>query len=265
MVTVVTIDGPTSSGKGTISRMVALRLHWHLLDSGALYRLVALVGSQLGLEPDNIAGHAAAALQLDVSFGAIQDQEQVWLAGEDVTSRIRTAEAGMGASRVAAWPAVRDALLERQRRFAREPGLVADGRDMGTVVFPEAALKIFLTASADERARRRYKQLKDKGSGVSLAALSREIAERDLRDSTRAVAPLRPAPDAHVIDSTRPDIEAVVGQVLDIGAQPLAVAVTGCAHACTGTGCAEARGNAWRSVLTTVPAWADQLPVQVKV
>ena len=217
MVSAVTIDGPTSSGKGTISRRVAARLHWHLLDSGALYRLVALSGQELGLEPDDIPGHAAAALQLDVTFGAVQDEEQVWLAGQDVTAQIRTPEAGMGASRVAAWPAVRNALLERQRRFAREPGLVADGRDMGTVVFPAAPLKVFLTASAEERARRRHKQLKDKGSGVSLAALSREIAERDLKDSTRAVAPLRPAPDAHVIDSTHLSIQDVVEQVLTLG------------------------------------------------
>ncbi|HTC52989.1 MAG TPA: (d)CMP kinase [Steroidobacteraceae bacterium] len=217
MVTVLTIDGPTSSGKGTISRTVAARLHWHLLDSGALYRLVALRGQQLGLEPDNIEGHAAAAEALDADFGAVQDEEQIWLAGQDVTQEVRTAAAGMGASRVAAWPAVREALLDRQRRFAREPGLVADGRDMGTVVFPYAALKVFLTASPEERARRRYKQLKDKGSGVSLAALSREIAERDLKDSTRAVAPLRPAPDAHVIDSTDLNIQDVVEQVLALG------------------------------------------------
>jgi cytidylate kinase len=217
MVTVLTIDGPTSSGKGTISRTVAARLHWHLLDSGALYRLVALRGQQLGLEPDNIPGHAAAAAALEADFGAVQDEERIWLAGQDVTQEVRTAAAGMGASRVAAWPAVREALLDRQRRFAREPGLVADGRDMGTVVFPYAALKVFLTASPEERARRRYKQLKDKGSGVSLAALSREIAERDLKDSTRAVAPLRPAPDAHVIDSTNLNIQDVVEQVLALG------------------------------------------------
>ncbi len=217
MVSVVTIDGPTSSGKGTISRRVAARLQWHLLDSGALYRLVALAGEQLGLEPDNILGHAAAAQDLDVAFGAVQGEEQVWLAGRDVTAQIRTAAAGMGASRVAAWPAVRDALLERQRRFVRAPGLVADGRDMGTVVFPDAPLKVFLTASPQERARRRHKQLKDKGSDVSLAALSREIAERDHKDSTRAVAPLRPAPDAHVIDSTGLDIQEVVEQVLALG------------------------------------------------
>jgi CMP/dCMP kinase len=217
MAPVVTIDGPTSSGKGTISRMVAARLHWHLLDSGALYRLVALAGHQLGLELDDIGGHAAAALKLDAAFGAVQDEERIWLAGQDVTAQIRTAEAGVGASRVAAWPQVRDALLDRQRRFAQEPGLVADGRDMGTVVFADAPLKVFLTASPEVRAQRRHKQLKDKGSDVSLAALSREIAERDFKDSTRAVAPLRPAPDAHVIDSTDLGIQDVVEQVLALG------------------------------------------------
>jgi CMP/dCMP kinase len=217
MVTVVTIDGPTSSGKGTISRMVAARLGWHLLDSGALYRLVALSGQERGLKLDDIAGHAEAALNLDAAFGAVQAEERIWLGGRDVTAEVRTAEAGMGASRVAVWPQVRDALLDRQRRFALEPGLVADGRDMGTVVFPYAPLKVFLTATPEERARRRYKQLKDKGSGVSLAALSREIAERDLKDSTRAVAPLRPAADAHVIDSTALGIQEVVDAVLALG------------------------------------------------
>jgi CMP/dCMP kinase len=217
MAPVVTIDGPTSSGKGTISRMVAARLHWHLLDSGALYRLVALAGHQLGLELNDIPGHAAVALKLDASFGAVQDEERIWLAGQDVTAQIRTAEAGVGASRVAAWPPVRNALLDRQRRFAQQPGLVADGRDMGTVVFADAPLKVFLTASPEVRAQRRHKQLKDKGSDVSLAALSREIAERDFKDSTRAVAPLRPAPDAHVIDSTDLGIQDVVEQVLALG------------------------------------------------
>jgi len=214
---VVTIDGPSGSGKGTISRQVALRTGWHLLDSGALYRLVALAGAQQGLAPEDIEGFTAAARALQVTFGQIDGREQIWLADRDVTATLRTEEAGAGASRVAAWPAVRQALLERQQAFARSPGLVADGRDMGTVVFPDAVLKVFLTASPDERARRRYNQLKDKGSGVSLAALSREIAERDLRDSTRAVAPLVPAPDAHVIDSTGLGIEDVVEKVMGLG------------------------------------------------
>ena len=216
---IVTIDGPSGSGKGTISRAVARHLGWHLLDSGALYRLVALAGARKGLAQDDQEGHARLAAAMDVVFGSDdQGGERVTLAGEDVTAAIRSETAGQGASRVAAWPVVRTALLERQRAFAALPGLVADGRDMGTVVFPAADLKIFLTASPEERAQRRYKQLKDKGSGVSLAALSREITARDLRDSTRAVAPLRPADDARVIDSTGLSIEAVVARVLEWGA-----------------------------------------------
>jgi cytidylate kinase len=219
-VPVVTIDGPSGSGKGTISRAVAQVVGWHLLDSGALYRLVAFAGLDLGLDTADIDGHARLAGSMQVTFGVGPDgSEQVLLAGRDVTQAIRTETAGQGASRVAAWPAVRTALLARQRAFARPPGLVADGRDMGTVVFPGASLKIYLTASAEERALRRYKQLKDKGSGVSLSALSREITERDARDSTRAVAPLIPAPDAEVIDSTGLSIEKVVGRVLELGAR----------------------------------------------
>ncbi len=215
---VVTIDGPSGSGKGTISRAVASAVGWHLLDSGALYRLVALAGVLDGLAPDDVEGHARAAGALKMEFAVAADGgELVRLRGQDVTGRIRTEEAGKGASRVAAWPAVRNALLERQRAFARPPGLVADGRDMGTVVFPAAALKVFLTASRDERALRRYKQLKDKGSDVSLPALSREIAERDERDSTRTVAPLMPAPDAEQLDSTGLTIGQVVGRVLALG------------------------------------------------
>jgi CMP/dCMP kinase len=215
---IVTIDGPSGSGKGTISRAIAVRVGWQFLDSGALYRLVALAGLKRGLKPDDVAGHARLAACLDVRFDVRPDgSELVLLEGEVVTDKIRSEVAGQGASRVAAWPGVRSALLDRQRAFARPPGLVADGRDMGTVVFPEADLKIFLTASPDERALRRYKQLKDKGSDVSLAALSREITERDLRDSTRTVAPLKPAPDADVIDSTGLTIEQVVDRVMDLG------------------------------------------------
>ena len=215
---IVTIDGPSGSGKGTIARAVAQHAGWHLLDSGALYRLAALEGARRGLAPDDVAGHARWAEIMEVSFGVRSDgSEQVILAGQDVTAELRSEGAGAGASRVAAWPPLRAALLARQHAFAQSPGLVADGRDMGTVVFPTADLKIFLTASADERALRRYKQLKDKDSGVSLPALSREIAERDLRDSTRAVAPLRPAPDAEVIDSTALTIEQVVNRVLELG------------------------------------------------
>ena len=215
---IVTIDGPSGSGKGTISRAVAARAGWHLLDSGALYRLVAVAGLQAGLDPADLAGHARLAATLNASFSVEPGgAERVLLDGVEVTSRIRSEEAGQGASRVASWPEVRRALLERQRAFARPPGLVADGRDMGTVVFPTATLKVFLTASLEERALRRYKQLKDKGSDVSLPALSREITERDRRDSTRAVAPLKPAPDAEVIDSTSLSIEQVVERVMASG------------------------------------------------
>jgi cytidylate kinase len=215
---IVTIDGPSGSGKGTISRAVARTAGWHLLDSGALYRLVALAGMKRGLDEADVLAHATLARSMGIDFGFEPDgSERVTLDGQVVTRELRSEEAGAGASRVAAWPPVREALLDRQHAFARPPGLVADGRDMGTVVFPQAELKIFLTASADERAQRRYKQLKDKGSDVSLAALSREIAQRDHRDSTRAVSPLKPAPDAEVIDSTGLSIEQVVGRVLDAG------------------------------------------------
>jgi len=216
---IVTIDGPSGSGKGTISRAVARRVGWHLLDSGALYRLVAVAGSAAGLAAEDETGHATLARRMDVAFTVAPDgSERISLGGRDVTAGIRSEEAGQGASRVAAWLAVRKALLERQRAFAITPGLVADGRDMGTVVFPGAQLKIFLTATPQESAVRRHKQLKDKGSDVSLAALSREIAERDLRDQTREVAPLKAAPDACLIDSTGLSVEAVVKRVLDLGA-----------------------------------------------
>lgn len=216
-VPILTIDGPSGSGKGTISGAVARQVGWHLLDSGALYRLVALAGRKRGLERDNVEAHAKLAAGMDIRFAVESGVARVLLEGQDVSAAIRTEEAGQGASRVAAWPEVRAALLARQRDFAEPPGLVADGRDMGTVVFPGAALKIFLTASAAERALRRYNQLKEKGSGASLSALSREIAERDARDSTRAVAPLVPAPDAEVIDSTGLTIEEVVERVIELG------------------------------------------------
>ncbi|HNR23438.1 MAG TPA: (d)CMP kinase [Steroidobacteraceae bacterium] len=217
-VPVVAIDGPSGSGKGTVSREVARVVGWHLLDSGALYRIVGLLGARRGLSAEDVEGHAALARSMDVVFGSDgQGGERVRVDGVDVTREIRSEEAGQGASRVAAWPAVRDALLDRQRAFARPPGLVADGRDMGTVVFPAARLKIYLVATAEERALRRYKQLKEKGSGANLAALSREIAERDQRDSTRAVAPLVPAPDARIIDSTGMSVAQVVAAVLSQG------------------------------------------------
>ena len=218
-VPIITIDGPSGSGKGTIARQVATHLGWHLLDSGALYRLVALASAQQGLDPIDEAAHAHVAQSLDVSFGVGPDgDEQIWLEGVEISTQIRSEQAGNGASRVAVMPGVRAGLLQRQRAFARPPGLVADGRDMGTVIFPSAGLKIFLTASPEERAKRRYNQLKDKGLSANLAALSLEIAERDRRDASRAVAPLKPAADAVIVDSTSMTIEAVVARVLELAA-----------------------------------------------
>lgn len=216
-VPVLTIDGPSGSGKGTLARRVAMRLGWKLLDSGALYRLLALAGARHGLAPLDEAGHAILASALDIRFASdASGEEQIFLENEEVSREIRTETAGEGASRVAAMLSVRSALTERQRQFAQWPGLVADGRDMGTVIFPTAPLKIFLTASAEERARRRYKQLKDKGFDVSLAALSQELAERDRRDANRAVAPLKPADDAELLDSTGMSIEQVEQAVLTL-------------------------------------------------
>jgi cytidylate kinase len=217
-VTVVTIDGPSGSGKGTVSRLLARRCGWHLLDSGALYRLVALAGQRAGLASDDVEGHAALGQRMQVVFTSdAAGGERVLLDEQEVTGELRTEQAGRGASRVAAWPPVRLALLERQRAFAQPPGLIADGRDMGTVVFPGSPLKIFLTASAEERARRRYKQLKEKDSSVTLAGLSVEIAERDGRDTTRSVAPLVPAADALLLDSTALDAAAVAEQIYALG------------------------------------------------
>jgi cytidylate kinase len=207
---VLAVDGPGGAGKGTLCRVVAERLGWHLLDSGALYRLVAAAAARAGTALDDEAGLAGLARDLPVRF----EGEKVWLGEEDVSAEIRSEECGNRASQVAALPGVRTALVGLQREFRRPPGLVADGRDMGTVIFPDAELKVFLTASAEERARRRYKQLKEKGFDVNLAGLSAEVAARDRRDAERAVAPLRPAPDAVVVDSTTLDIDAVVERVL---------------------------------------------------
>ena len=213
---VIAIDGPSGSGKGTIARRVADVLGWNLLDSGALYRLVGLAAVREGVSLEDQQALAKVALALDARFETDErGEERILLNGADVTLDVRTEEAGAGASVVAALPAVRQALLERQRAFQQAPGLVADGRDMGSCVFPDAELKIFLTASAEERARRRHKQLKDKGLDVSLAALSRDIEDRDRRDSERSVAPLRPAEDARILDSSGQSIAAVTQTVLD--------------------------------------------------
>jgi CMP/dCMP kinase len=223
-VPVMTIDGPSGSGKGTVSRAAARALGWALLDSGALYRLVALAARRAAYSLDDGPALARLAEDIDIRFGSRDsDEEIVWLDGKDVTGAIRTEEAGNDASKVAALPAVRAALLERQRRFAVLPGLVADGRDMGTVVFPEAEVKIFLTASAAERAARRHKQLKEKGVAATLAALSLEIAERDQRDMTRAIAPLVPSADAVLLDTTGMSVDAVVRRVLEVARGRLSI------------------------------------------
>ncbi|MGM0831396.1 (d)CMP kinase [Halomonas qaidamensis] len=215
-VPVLTIDGPGGAGKGTISGLVAERLGWHLLDSGALYRLTAQAALKHNVALDDEASLASLASQLDVAFPVKDGQPRTLLEGEDVSREIRTEHAGERASRVAALPQVRKALLQRQQDFRRSPGLVADGRDMGTVVFPEAPLKIFLTASAEERARRRYLQLQEAGVGASLSSLLKEIQARDARDTQRSVAPLKPADDAITLDTTRLSIPEVVDQLTEL-------------------------------------------------
>ena len=208
---VITIDGPSGSGKGTVAGRLATDLKWRLLDSGALYRLLAFAAANHGVALDNEPLLSKLAAHLDVQFvGATNGKAaSIILEGDDVTHAIRSEQVAAGASTVAALPAVRAALLERQRAFREFPGLVADGRDMGTVVFPDAPLKIFLTASAEERARRRYLQLKAKGDDVSLPRLLEEIRARDERDTQRAIAPLKPAADAIQLDSTELSIEQI--------------------------------------------------------
>ncbi|UPQ81155.1 (d)CMP kinase [Pseudomonas knackmussii] len=215
-VPVITIDGPSGSGKGTVAALVAAKLGWNFLDSGALYRLLAFAARNHGVDLTNEEALKVLAAHLDVQFGAGKGGQgmQIVLEGEEVTQAIRNEQIGAGASQVAALPVVREALLQRQKAFREPPGLVADGRDMGTVVFPDAPLKIFLTASAEERARRRFLQLKDKGDDVNLASLLDEIRARDERDTQREVAPLKPADDAIQLDSTNLSIEQVLGQIL---------------------------------------------------
>ena len=207
---VIAIDGPSASGKGTVAERVAAALGFHFLDSGALYRLTALSAMRHGVALDDAARVAQLAATLPAAFS----DGTVWLAGEDVSDAIRAEAVGDGASKVAALPAVRAALLDRQRAYRQAPGLVADGRDMGTVVFADAAAKVFLTASAEARAERRYKQLIEKGNSASLPALVADMQARDARDTGRAVAPLKPAPDALLLDTTRMDVESAVQAVL---------------------------------------------------
>ncbi|MDV3239201.1 MAG: (d)CMP kinase [Gammaproteobacteria bacterium] len=213
-VPVIAIDGPSGSGKGTIAQALATELGWHFLDSGALYRILAYAAQRRGIALDDAGRLAELGRNLPVSFSA--NSSKILLDNIDISTEIRTESAGDAASRVAAIPAVREALLARQRAFRRPPGLVADGRDMGTVVFPDAPLKLFLTASAEERARRRYNQLIEKGLSASLSTLAADIAERDRRDANRAVAPLRPADDAIVIDTSTLDIDATLARVRDL-------------------------------------------------
>ncbi|MCD6040958.1 MAG: cmk [Burkholderiales bacterium] len=211
-VPVITIDGPSASGKGTIAKRVAVELGFHYLESGALYRLVSLLALREALQDEEAIAEAAQAM--DVWFQG----DEIFLEDQEVSQHIRHEQVGNRASEIAPMPAVRQALLTRQRAFRRPPGLVADGRDMGTVVFPDASLKIFLTASPEVRAQRRYKQLIEKGIAANLGALSRDLAERDARDATRTVAPLVPAPDSQVLDSSALSIEEVADRILKLWA-----------------------------------------------
>ncbi len=212
---VVTVDGPSGAGKGTLCMLLAEKLGFHLLDSGAIYRVLALAAIHHGVNTESEEALVPLATHLDVQFIAEGDLVKVILEGEDVSSELRKEETGTAASKVAALPRVREALLRRQRSFSNEQGLVADGRDMGTVVFPNAEVKIFLDATAEERADRRLKQLQEKGLSVKFDHLLREIQERDDRDRNRAVAPLRPADGALVLDSTTLSIGEVVDQALE--------------------------------------------------
>ena len=211
---VIAIDGPSGAGKGTVCQLLAEKLGWHLLDSGAIYRVLATAAMRQQIDLDDVDALVAQASRLNVMFKSTPLGVSVILDGEEVSSQLRTEQMGNAASKIAAYPPVREALLQRQRAFRVAPGLIADGRDMGTVVFPDAEVKIFLDASAEERANRRLKQLQGKGFDVKFEHLLLEIKERDERDRNRPVAPLRPAEDALVVDSTTMDIQAVMQSIL---------------------------------------------------
>ncbi|WP_294088130.1 (d)CMP kinase [uncultured Actinobacillus sp.] len=212
---IITVDGPSGAGKGTLCYALAQKLGFNFLDSGAIYRITALAATKKAIPLDNENALAEIGQNLDVQFIPQDGEVNVILNGENVGDQIRTAEAGQNASKVAAFPKVRQALLQRQRDFASEKGLIADGRDMGTVVFPEAQIKLFLDASAEERAKRRVKQLQSKGFNANFDEILAEIKERDFRDRNRAVAPLVPAADALLLDSTNLSIDEVIQQALD--------------------------------------------------
>ncbi|WP_034913800.1 MULTISPECIES: (d)CMP kinase [Erwinia] len=224
MAPVITIDGPSGAGKGTLCKAMAEALNWHLLDSGAIYRVLALAALHHQVDITSEEAMVPIAAHLDVRFISSEGELKVILEGEDVTAEIRTQEVSNTASKVAAFPRVREALLRRQRAFRDAPGLIADGRDMGTVVFPEAPVKIFLDASAEERAHRRMLQLQEKGFSVNFERLLSEIKERDDRDRNRTVAPLRPAEDALVLDSTSMTIEQVIEKSLNFAREKLSLA-----------------------------------------
>ncbi len=220
-VPVISIDGPSGTGKGTVADHVAKSLGFHLLDSGALYRVLGIAVLKQGIDLDDVAAVAALARDLDLQFGAL-GPGTILLNGDDVSLEIRTDQGSDMASRVGAIPEAREALLQRQLAFRKPPGLVADGRDMGTVVFPDSVLKIYLTASADERAKRRYKQLIDKGMDVKLPALLQDLKERDARDSERSISPLKPAADAFVLDTTTLSEKQVMDRVMEMVSKVLA-------------------------------------------
>lgn len=216
---VITVDGPSGVGKGTLCLKLAANLGWHLLDSGALYRLVAFSAEQKNIALDDEQGLANLAASLPVRFVTANDEVEVLLSNQNVSKDIRTETCGKSASIISPLPAVRAALLDWQRACQKSPGLVADGRDMGTVVFPDAELKLFLQASAEERAKRRFSQLQQKGINVNLSSLLEDIKARDERDQNRSVAPLKPASDAHIIDTTHLSIEQVYQQALELAQQ----------------------------------------------